>query len=108
MSGQSPDPLEQIMATVVSGFQQTTDAIRELQLKQEALERQQQQQAKAAYQGMTGCGKSRYVAELVEIEKQKDPTNTRGAQKRVADTIGISSARVTQLLNSDKNRKNGK
>ncbi|MCO4206267.1 hypothetical protein [Aeromonas taiwanensis] len=108
MSGQSPDPLQQIMATVVSGFQQTTDAIRQLQQQQQALELQLQQQARAAYQGMTGSGKSRYVTELVEIEKKRDPNNTRGAQRRVADKIGISSARVTQLLNSDKNRKNGK
>lgn len=108
MAGQSPDPLEQIMATVVLGFQQTTDAIKSLKVKQDALELQQKEQAKAAYHGMTGSGKSRYVAKLVEIEKQKDPSNTRGAQKRVADTIGISAPRVTQLLNSDKNRKNGK
>ncbi|HBC3388109.1 hypothetical protein QQA20_25210 [Vibrio parahaemolyticus] len=108
MSEQSPDPLEQIMTTVVAGFKKTTDAIRELKDKQEALELQQKQQAKAAYHGMTGSGKSRYVAELVEIEKQKDPENTRGAQKRVADTLDISAPRVTQLLKSDKNRKNGK
>jgi hypothetical protein len=105
MSKIHPDPLEHIMTTVIAGFQQTTDAIKELKAQQEALESQQKEQARAVYQGMTGSGKSRYVAELVNIEKQKDP---RGAQARVADTLNVSSARVTQLLKSDKNRKNGK
>lgn len=105
MSGQSPDPLESIMATIVAGFKQTTDAIRALKEKQIELEQQQKQQARAAYHGMTGSGKSRYVAELVEIEKQKD---SRGAQARVAQTLDISPPRVNQLLKSDKNRKNGK
>ncbi len=108
MPHHDPDPLEQIMTTVVAGFQKTTDAIKALQVKQDALELQQKEQAKAAYHGMTGSGKSRYVAELVEIEKKKDPNNTRGAQARVATTLDLSSPRVSQLLSSNKNRKNGK
>lgn len=99
------DPLEQIMSTVVAGFKMTTDAIQDLKTQQVALEKKQQQQAKAAYHGMTGSGKARYVAELVKIEKENTP---RGAQARVAETIEVSPGRITQLLKSDKNRKNGK
>ncbi|WP_200348935.1 hypothetical protein [Halochromatium glycolicum] len=94
----TPDPLEHMMATVVEGFRQTTEAIH-------TLRQEQKEQAQAAYQGMTGSGKSRYVSKLVEIERAKE---SRGAQSRVADTLGISEGRVSQLLNSDKNRKNGK
>jgi hypothetical protein len=69
------------------------------------LEKKLQQQARAAYQGMTGSGKSRYATELVKIESAQNP---RGAQARVSETLGVTPGRVTQLLNSDKNRKNGK
>lgn len=54
---------------------------------------------------MTGSGKSRYVAKLVEIEKQNGP---RGAQARVAETLGLTPGRITQLLKSEKNCKNSK
>lgn len=101
----SPDPLEQVMDTVVQGFKMTTEAIQDLRDQQISLEQKLQQQARAAYQGMTGSGKSRYTAELVEIERGNNP---RGAQARVAQTLGVTPGRITQLLNSDKNRKNGK
>lgn len=99
------DPLAQVMETVVQGFKHTTQAIQELRDQQADLELRQKQQAKAAYQGMTGSGKSRYVAKLVEIEEERE---SRGAKARVAETLDLSRGRITQLLNSDKNRKNGK
>jgi len=105
MQNNDLDPLKQIMKTVVDGFQQTTNEIKKLQDKQSALEAQQKQQAKAVYSGMTGSGKSRYVASLVEIEKSN---NERGAQARVAETLDLTPGRINQLLKSDKNRKNGK
>jgi len=100
-----PDPLEQVMATVIQGFQMTTASIQELRDQQASLEQRLKQQARAAYHGMTGSGKSRYTSELVKIESEQNP---RGAQARVAETLGVSPGRITQLLNSDKNRKNGK
>ena len=99
------DPLEQVMETVVQGFKMTTVAIQELRDRQMRLEEKLQQQARAAYHGMTGSGKSRYTAELVKIESENNP---RGAQARVAETLGVTPGRITQLLTSDKNRKNGK
>ena len=97
-----PDPLEQVMATVIQGFQMTTASIQELRDQQASLEQRLQQQARAVYHGMTGSGKSRYTSELVKIESEHNP---RGAQARVAETLGVSPGRITQLLNSDKNRK---
>lgn len=99
------DPLQQVMATVVEGFKHTTVAIQQLRERQAKLEEQQRQQARAVYHGMTGSGKSRYASELVKIEREKDP---RGAQSRVAQLLDVTPGRVTQLLSSDKNRKNGK
>lgn len=99
------DPLQQVMATVVEGFKHTTEAIQQLREKQVELEEQQKQQARAVYHGMTGSGKARYASELVKIEREKDP---RGAQSRVAQLLDVTPGRITQLLSSDKNRKNGK
>jgi hypothetical protein len=99
------DPLEQVMSTVVQGFKMTTSSIQELKTQTAKLEQKLHQQARAAYHGMTGSGKSRYTAELVKIESESNP---RGAQARVADTLGVTPGRVTQLLSSEKNRKNGK
>jgi hypothetical protein len=99
------DPLKMVMDTVVEGFRQTTNAIQDLRGRQTELENRLKLQARAAYHGMTGSGKSRYTSELVEIERNIDP---RGAQARVAETLGVTPGRVTQLLKSDKNKKNGK
>lgn len=99
------DPLTQVMETVLMGFKQTTEAIQTLRDQQAELEKRQKLHAKAAYHAMTGSGKSRYVEQLVEIEKEVDP---RGAQARVAETLELSPGRITQLLTSEKNRKNGK
>ena len=98
MKKQNTDPLENLMSVVIQGFQKTTDAIRDLQDKQ-------QQQSKATYDGMTGSGKSRYVAKLVEIEKIEEE---KGAQARVARMLDLSPSRITQLIKSNKNRRNGK
>jgi len=87
-----------MMALMVEGFRATTSEIQAMKVKQK-------QQAIAAYHGMTGSGKSRYVSKLVEIEAAQEP---RGAQSRVADTLDLSGGRISQLLNSVKNRKNGK
>ena len=92
------DPLENMMALMVESFRATTSEI-------QAVKAKQKQQAIAAYHGMTGSGKSRYVSKLVEIEAAQEP---RGAQSRVADTLDLSEGRISQLLNSYKNRKNGK
>jgi len=94
----TPDPLENMMTMMVEGFRATTSEI-------QAMKAKQKQQAIAAYHGMTGSGKSRYVSKLVEIEAAQEP---RGAQSRVADTLDLSEGRISQLLNSEKNRKNGK
>ncbi|SKC66193.1 hypothetical protein SAMN05445504_0509 [Burkholderia sp. CF099] len=99
------DPLEQVMKVVVEGFRHTTQAIQDLREKQEKLEQQQKEQARAAYNGMTGSGKPRYVSTLVEIERAKDE---KGAQARVAGLLDLSPGRISQLLNSEKNKKNGK
>lgn len=108
----SQEPLRRVMDTVVKGFQQTTDAMQQLQERQDkleqeqrALEQQQKEHLKAAYNGMTGSGKARYVSELVEIEKKK---GERGSQARVARTLDLTAGRIAQLINSEKNRKNGK
>lgn len=99
------DPLKMVMDTVLEGFRHTTDAIQDLRNRQQMLEDRQKLQARAAYHGMTGSGKARYTSELVEIEKGVE---SRGAQARVAETLGVTPGRITQLLRSDKNRKNGK
>lgn len=105
MPPKHPDPLQQMMDVVVQGFKMTAVAIQELRDQQAELAKKQQQQARAAYHGMTGGGKSRYVSELVDVERH---INERGAQARVAETLGLTPGRITQLLKSDKNRKNGK
>lgn len=94
----APDPLENMMSMMVEGFRATTTEI-------QALKARQKEQAIAAYHGMTGNGKSRYVSKLVEMEAAQ---GARGAQSRVADMLDLSEGRISQLLNSDKNRKNGK
>lgn len=105
MSTSDTDPLVQAMKVVVEGFAHTTQAIQDLRDQQAKLVQQQQNQARAAYNGMTGSGKARYVDKLVEIERSN---GEKGAQARVADMLDLSAGRVSQLLNSEKNRKNGK
>lgn len=97
---------EMIMSTVISGFRHVTNKLLEIEATQKEMREQQQKFAQAAYQGMTGSGKSRYVATLVSMEEEAG--RQRGAKARVAKTLDLTPGRITQLLNSDKNRKNGK
>jgi hypothetical protein len=103
------DPFEAMMKNTIEGFKHTTQAIQDLRAKHEKLEqkleRKLQEQAQAAYDGMTASGKSRFTARLVEIEEK---TDKKGAKARVAETLNVSPARISQLLRSEKNRKNGK
>ena len=99
------DPLEQAMKVVIEGFKHTTQAIQDLRDKQSKMEETQKEHAQAAYNGMTGSGKSRYVSKLVEIEKAKEE---RGAQARVAQLLDVTPGRVSQLLSSEKNRLTGR
>jgi hypothetical protein len=92
------------MKVVVEGFRHTTQAIQDLRDKQARIEQTQKEHAKAAYNGMTGSGKSRYVGKLVEIEKANEE---KGAQARVAQLLDLTPGRVSQLLSSEKNRRNG-
>ncbi|WP_139110861.1 hypothetical protein [Acidithiobacillus thiooxidans] len=92
------DPLENMMSIMLESFRATTAEI-------QVMKAQQKGQAIAIYNGMTGGGKSRYVSKLVEIEAAQEP---RGAQSRVADMLDLSEGRISQLLTSEKNRKNGR
>jgi ABC-type phosphate transport system ATPase subunit len=105
MGTPSNDPLEHVMRVVAEGFKHTTQAIQDLRVQQAQLQQQQYAHARAAYDGMSGCGKSRYVTSLVEMEKAK---GEKGAQGRVADMLDLTPGRISQLVNSEKNRKNGK
>jgi hypothetical protein len=101
----NPDPLQQVMDTVVAGFAQTTAAIREVQNRQQVLETQLQDQARAAYSGMTASGRARFVDTMVNQERA---VNQYGAQARVATRLGLTPGRVSQLVNSARNRENGR
>lgn len=110
---QTPDPLQQVMATVVASFQQTTEIIQQVQQQQQQLQQQQQQlqqqlqnQTRAAYSGMTASGRTRFVGSLVQQEIQAN--GERGAQARVANTLNLTPGRVSQLINSPRNRENGR
>lgn len=60
---------------MVEGFRATTTEI-------QAMKAKQKQQSIAAYQGMTGSGKSRYVSKLVEIEASEMTDELRPEYKR--------------------------
>ena len=100
---QTPDPLQQVMATVVAGFQQTTAIIQQVQ---QQLQQQLQNQTRAAYSGMTASGRTRFVGSLVQQEIEAN--GERGAQARVANTLNLTPGRVSQLVNSPRNRENGR
>lgn len=103
------DPFEAWMKNTLEGFKHTAQAIQDLRIKHEKLEqkleKKLQDHARAAYDGMTASGKSRFVTRLVEIEQAADE---KGAKVRVAETLSVTPARISQLLRSEKNRKNGK
>ncbi len=99
------DAMDAMFQTMTSCFKQTTDAIRELEKRQEMLEADRSRDLRCTYKAVTGSGKSRLVASFVAEEEQHNP---RGARAKAAEAFGISRGRVSQLLNSDKNRNNGK
>ncbi|QOQ83805.1 hypothetical protein [Comamonas thiooxydans] len=105
MSVNNPDPLQQVMDTVVAGFAHTTAAIREVRDRQQVLETQLQDQARAAYSGMTASGRARFVSTMVDQERAANPY---GAQARVAARLDLTPGRVSQLVNSARNRENGR
>lgn len=84
---------------------QMATKIGEMQTSLANTQKTQTQFIRASYQAHTGCGKSRLVAELVR-EAEKDNPST--ARAEVAKLLQLSPSRISQLLNSDKNRKNGK
>ena len=86
------DPAEAMMKATLDGFHNVKIAI-------EAVQAEQKIQAKATYNALTSSGKSRYIAELAESYK---------SQARVAELLDLSPGRICQLVNSEKNRKNGK
>lgn len=100
---------EMIMQTVLAGFQAVTQRLEAIEAshakERDKAREEHQQHARATYQGMTGSGKSRYVAAMVDLERKN---GERGAQARVAKTLDLTPGRIAQLLSSDKNRKNGK
>lgn len=85
------DPAAMMMEATLKGFQHVNVALA-------AVQEVQKIQAKATYQGLTGSGKSRYVSELAKAY---------GGQSPVADLLDLSRGRISQLVNSEKNKKNG-
>jgi hypothetical protein len=77
----------------------TLKGIEEARKTADATQKAQRIQAKATYDGLTSGGKSRFVNNLTEAY---------GSQARVADELDLSPGRISQLVNSEKNRKNGK
>lgn len=86
------DPAEAMMEATLQGFRNVKVAI-------DAVQADQKIQAKATYNALTSAGKPRYVSELADAYK---------SQARVADLLDLSPGRICQLVNSEKNRKNGK
>lgn len=98
MSHRKKVELVDLTSSIIESFKRAENEINQLK-------EQQKVNARATFQGMTGSGKSRYVSELVEYEKEQ---NSNGAQARVAEMLNLSPGRISQLVSSDKNRKNGK
>lgn len=86
------DPSEMMMAVTLEGFKQAKAAM-------DAIKGNQTNQARATYSALTSSGKSRYVASLAE---------TSGSQAEVAELLNLTPGRISQLVKSEKNRKNGK
>lgn len=86
------DPAEAMMEATLKSFHHVKVAI-------DAVQADQKIQAKATYGALTSSGKSRYVSELTAAYE---------SQARVAELLDLSPGRICQLVNSEKNRKNGK
>lgn len=88
----SAQPFEAMMEVTLDGFKQVNEIIKSIHQAQKI-------QAQATYSGLTGAGKARYVGELVK---------SYGSQADVATLLDRTPGRISQLVNSEKNRKNGK
>lgn len=86
------DPAEAMMKATLEGFRNVKVAIETVQADQKI-------QAKATYNALTSSGKPRYVSELADAYN---------SQARVAELLDLSPGRICQLVNSEKNRRNGK
>lgn len=76
-----------------------TDNVENMNKMIVALRQEQQVLAKATYSGLTGSGKARFVTKLVDAY---------GSQQQVAKTLDLTPGRISQLVNSEKNKQNGK
>ncbi len=92
MAGPKEDPSVLMMNATLQGFTQAKAAMDQLKERQQAV-------AIATYKGMTSNGKSRYVSELV---------TALGSQSEAATFLRLSPGRISQVIGSSKNRKNGK
>lgn len=86
------DVIRALTEVTIKGFEQVAQVLDDLR---EA----QGKAVRATYNGLTSSGKSRYVASLVEEV---------GSQAEVSRMLNITPGRVSQLMKSEKNRKNGK
>lgn len=86
------EPVEALMNATLEGFKHVNEAIK-------AVHQAQKVQAKATYSGLTGAGKARYVTELA---------SSYNSQAQVAELLDLSKGRISQLVNSEKNKKNGR
>lgn len=101
-----PNPLQQIMDVTIQGFAKVTEALGEVQAEQQRLRDEQVRMAKqhrdvsiANYKAHTSSGKARMATELVQVF---------GSQAGAAEYLGLTKGRISQLVNSEKNRKNGR
>jgi CRP-like cAMP-binding protein len=101
-----PKPLEMIMDVTMQGFAQVKQAMEELQAEQQRLRDEQVRMAiqsrgvtVANYKAHTASGKARMASELVQVF---------GSQAGAAEYLGVTPGRISQLVNSEKNRKNGR
>jgi hypothetical protein len=88
----SKDPVESLMYATLDSFKHVNEVIKSVREDHKVL-------AQATYNGLTGSGKTRFVSDMVEAY---------GSQARVAQMLELSPGRISQLVNSDKNKKNGK
>lgn len=86
------DAIRALTEVTIKGFEQIVQALDDTREAQGKV-------ARATYNGLTSSGKSRYVASLVKEV---------GSQAEVSRMLNITPGRVSQLMKSEKNRKNGK
>jgi hypothetical protein len=86
------DPVDALMQATLDGFKQVNEVVKIVRQEQKIL-------TKATYDGLTGSGKARFVTQLVDAY---------GSQNEVAKTLDLTAGRISQLVNSEKNKQNGK